>query len=556
MPVITFDYDDLISLIGKKVGKEELLRKIPMIGAEIDRVEDNSISVEFFPDRPDLLSVEGLARAMRSFLGIEKGLKRYPLNDAKISMNVDKSVKDVRPFVSAAVVRNVRMSENFIISMMELQEKLHLSVGKDRKKVAIGLHNLDAVTPPFTYRGVKPGEISFIPLGMSTELNLREILQKHDKGIKYAHILENCDRYPVILDKAGNVLSFPPIINGELTAVDLFTENLFVDVTGTDRRAVRNALNIITAALAERGGEAEAVEITDGGETRKTPDFTPERERVDTGYASNLLGFDVKEHAEDALQKMGYDTKRDGNFINVEIPPWRVDILHPVDIVEDIAIGYGYDRFSPELPSSMTFGKSLSAKKIHDILIGLKFNEVVTISLSNEEEQFDKMRLEHEEVVSIENPISTNHSCMRVSLLPSLLELLSKNRHNELPQMIYEVGEVVKIEGGMPVNRTMVAGMKIDARAGFTECKSMVEAILRNLGIKAEVAEKRSGAFIGGRCASVVAAGDGNEMGYFGEIHPEVISNFELEYPVIAFEFGLDRLLPSSSEQNHRNSRG
>lgn len=549
MPVITFDYDDLISLIGEKVGKEELLQKIPMMGAEIDRVEDNSISVEFFPDRPDLLSVEGLARAMRSFLDIEKGLKRYRLNDAKISMNVDKSVKNVRPFVSAAVVRNIKMSEKSIISMMELQEKLHLSVGKDRKKMAIGLHNLDAVTPPFTYRAAKPGEISFIPLGMSTEMNLDEILQRHDKGVKYAHILENCDRYPVILDSAGNVLSFPPIINGELTAVDLFTENLFVDVTGTDEKAVRSALNIMTAALAERGGEAEAVAIADGGETRRTPDFTPERKKVDIEYASKVLGFDVKEHAEDSLRKMGFDAKLEKDSMEVEIPPWRVDILHPVDIVEDIAIGYGYDRFQPRLPGSMTFGKSLSSEKIHDILIGLRFNEVVTLSLSNEEEQFEKMRLKPREVVSIENPISTKHSCMRVSLLPSLMKILSKNRHNELPQMIYEVGDVVEMVKGMPVNRTMVAGAKIDARAGFTECKSMVEALLRNLGIKAEIGEKRVGAFIEGRCASVTGDGgnkaDGDEIGYFGEIHPEVISNFELEYPVIAFEFRADRLLSS-----------
>ena len=546
MPVITFDYDDLISLIGKKVGKEELLRKIPMIGAEIDRVEDNSISVEFFPDRPDLLSVEGLARAMRSFLGIEKGMKKYDVAPPSISLEIDDSVNEVRPFVSAAVVRDVRMSEDFIVSMMELQEKLHFSIGKDRKKMAIGLHNFDAVTPPFTYRAVKPDEISFVPLGETVEMNLDEILQKHDKGIKYAHLVEKFDKYPVIIDSNKHVLSFPPIINGELTAVDLFTENLFVDVTGTDANAVDSALNIIATAIAERGGKLEMVKVI-GNEVRNTPDLSPSHVKVDLDYASKILGFDIKKHAADALEKMGLDARVKGKVIEVDIPAWRVDILHPIDIVEDMAIGYGYDKISPELPKSMTFGESLSSNKIHETMIGLGFNEVLTISLSSEEEQFEKMNLKPREVVSIENPISSKHSCIRVSLLPSLMEILSKNRHNELPQMIYEVGEIVEIIDGVPLNKTMVSGVKIDAKTGFTECKSIVEALLRNMGIKADIEEKKSGAFIDGRCASLLK--DEKPIGYFGEVHPSVISNFELEYPAIAFEIYADELLSPSEDK-------
>ena len=546
MPVITFKYEDLTGLIGKKVDKNALLQKIPMIGAEIDRVEDNSISVEFFPDRPDLLSVEGLARAMRSFLGIEKGMKKYDVAPPSISLEIDDSVNEVRPFVSAAVVRDVRMSEDFIVSMMELQEKLHFSIGKDRKKMAIGLHNFDAVTPPFTYRAVKPDEISFVPLGETVEMNLDEILQKHDKGIKYAHLVEKFDKYPVIIDSNKHVLSFPPIINGELTAVDLFTENLFVDVTGTDANAVDSALNIITTAIAERGGKLEMVKVI-GNEVRNTPDLSPSHVKVDLDYASKILGFDIKKHAADALEKMGFDARVKGKVIEVDIPAWRVDILHPIDIVEDMAIGYGYDKISPELPKSMTFGESLSSNKIHETMIGLGFNEVLTISLSNEEEQFEKMNLKPREVVSIENPISSKHSCIRVSLLPSLMEILSKNRHNELPQMIYEVGEIVEIIDGVPLNKTMVSGVKIDAKTGFTECKSIVEALLRNMGIKADIEEKKSGAFIDGRCASLLK--DEKPIGYFGEVHPSVISNFELEYPAIAFEIYADELLSPSEDK-------
>lgn len=546
MPVITFKYEDLVGLIGKKVDKEVLLQKIPMIGAEIDNVDGDNISVEFFPDRPDLLSVEGLARAMRSFLGIEKGMKKYDAAPSSISIKVDSSVKEIRPFVSAAVVRDVKMSEDFIISLMELQEKLHFSIGKDRKKMAIGIHNLDAVTPPFTYKGVKPSEISFIPLGEAVEMDLNEILRKHEKGIKYAHILEKSERYPIIVDKNGNVLSFPPIINGELTAVDLFTENIFIDVTGIERKAVDSALNIVATAIAERGGKLEMVKVVDS-ETRNTPDLSPSQMEVNIDYASRILGFSVRKHVIESIERMGFDASIEKNVLNVDIPPWRTDILHPIDVVEDIAIGYGYDKISPELPKSMTFGSSLSYEKIHETMIGLGFNEVFTISLSNEEEQFKKMNIEPREVVSIENPISGRHSCIRVSLLPSLLEILSKNRHNDLPQMIYEVGEVVEIANGRPQNKTMVSGVKIDAKTGFTECKSIVEAILRNTGIKADVREKKSGAFIDGRCASISKGG--RQIGYFGEIHPSVISNFELDYPVIAFEIYASELLSPSEDK-------
>ena len=542
MPVVTFDYEDFINLLGKKVEKKEFLKKIPMIGAEIEKVDGNEISIEFFPDRPDLLSVEGIARAMRSFLEIEIGMKEYDILKPKIEMRVKESVKKVRPYISASVIRNVKMTNELVASMMELQEKLHLSIGKERKKMAIGVHNLDAVVPPFTYRGVKPNEIKFIPLGKTEEMNLEEILLKHEKGIKYAHLLENKEVYPIIVDKNGNVLSFPPIINGELTAVDLYTENIFIEVTGTEKIAVENALNIISTAFAERGGAIEKVGIV-GKEKRVTPNLAPEERGVDISYASRMLGINVKRHAVKSLKKMGYDAWMDGNVVRVKVPPWRIDILHPIDLVEDIAIGYGYENFQPKLPEEMTFGKGFSFKKLHDILIGLGFNEVVTLSLSNKEDQFQKMNIKEREVVEIENPVSAKHSCLRVSLLPSLLEILSKNKHNELPQAIYEIGEVVHIQNKMAKNFTFISGVKISAKTGFTECKSLVESIMRNIGIDVVIKEKEHNAFIEGRCASLW---HNEEIGYFGELHPLVITNFELEHPVIAFEMDAEKLLSLS----------
>lgn len=539
MPVVTVNYYDLTSLIGKEIDREKLLTNLPMIGVSLERVEGDEISIEVFPNRPDMLSVEGIARALRSFFGIEKGLKRYELNPPKISLKVDKSVKKIRPYIGGAVVRNVELSDELISSLMDVQEKLHFSIGKDRKKMAIGLHDFDKVEPPFIYKAVKPNEIKFIPLGMEEEMDLEEILERHEKGIAYAHLIKHSDVYPIILDKNGNVLSFPPIINGELTALNEYTKNIFIDVTGTDKQAVSSTLNIVATLLAERGGKIEQIELLDE-EKIIIPDLSPHENEVEIDYIKKILQIDDKNEIKKALEKMGHDVEFSENKIKVYSPAWRVDILHPIDIIEDIAIGYGYERFEECLPKSMTFGEAHSLEKIHQTMIGLGFNEIVTLSLSNPEKEFRNMELEKKDVVELENPISKEHSILRNSLIPSLLEILARNRHNDLPQQIYEIGDVVLFNGKKAMQKTYLAGVKIDAKTGFTECKSIVEAILKNLGFKIEVEEKKHASFIEGRCASIIV--NEKEVGYFGEIKPSVICNFGLEYPIIAFEIDISSL--------------
>ncbi|RLF34005.1 MAG: phenylalanine--tRNA ligase subunit beta [Thermoplasmata archaeon] len=539
MPVITFGYEDLLSLFGRDMDIKEFAEKIPMIGVSVEKIEGNEVSIEVFPNRPDLLSVEGMARAMRAFFGIESGLKRYEVEPPEISLTVDKSVRDVRPYVVAGVVKNVEMTDELIASLMEMQEKLHLSVGKGRKKMAIGVHDFDKVTPPFVYRAVKPDEISFVPLAMEERMNLAEILARHEKGIAYAHILNNFEKYPVILDRNGEVLSFPPIINGQLTALNEQTKNIFIDVTGTDRTAITTALTIVATALAERGGILQQVEVVDD-EPVATPDLSPQHNELHIPYVQKLLHLQDGESICEALQKMGHHTIVTGDTIMVESPVWRPDILHPVDLIEDIAIGYGYEVFEEELPHAMTFGSSLHPDRLHQIMIGLGFNEVVTLSLSNPEKEFEKMGIDAGETVELSNPISVEHTIVKRSLLPSLLEILSKNRHNDLPQRIYEIGDVVIFEKGNVLQKTMLSGMKIDAKASFTECKSFVEALVKNLGFTMDVREEHHPSFIEGRCASVLI--NGTKAGYFGELTPQVICNFDLEHPVIAFEIDLSAL--------------
>jgi len=374
MPVVTFDYNDFINLLGYEIPKKELIERLPMIGADFDKVDGDEISIEFFPNRPDLASVEGIARASRAFFGFETGLKTYPVKKSDITLTVDPSVKKVRPYVTTALVKNVTMTDELISSLMELQEKLHMGLGRNRKKVAIGVHNFEPVEPPFTYKAVDPDSVEFVPLNKVESMTLSEILKKHEKGVDYAYLLENFDKhplivdknnnvlsYPLIVDKNNNVLSYPPIINGSLTEVTPFTTDLFIDVTGTDRKTINYALNIVVAALAERGGQIFSTVVKDGGKSYVSPDLTPAKRKLSVEYVNQILGMNLNEkEVIGCLAKMGYDANRDGKGkVTVEIPSWRADILHDVDLVEDVAVGYGFDRFETDFPKALTFGRVL-----------------------------------------------------------------------------------------------------------------------------------------------------------------------------------------------------
>ena len=261
MPTVEFNFQDLSHLSGKEFKPHELKDRISMLGTDLEEISSESVIMEVFPDRPDLLSVEGFSRALEGAIGIKTGLKDYNVRDSGMKLFVESSVKKIRPFVVSGVIRDVSITDENLVSLMDIQEKLHITHGRNRKKVAIGVHDLSRIEPPFTYKAVKPNELRFMPLDMHEELTPAEILRRHPKGIAYAWVLEGLDRYPIILDRNDNVLSFPPIINGELTRVSSSTKDLFIEITGMDQRAINQALNILVTSIADRGGDIQFVEI-------------------------------------------------------------------------------------------------------------------------------------------------------------------------------------------------------------------------------------------------------------------------------------------------------
>ncbi len=541
MPVITLQYDDLEKLTG--TDKETIIKRVPMIGADIERIEEKYIDIEFFPDRPDLYSVEGAARAMRGFLDLETGLSEYEVKPSKVSISVSEDILGIRPFLGCAVVRGVKFTSSSIKSLMDLQEDLHWGLGRNRKKVSIGVHDLSNIKPPFRYMAVDPS-FEFVPLDYTEKMSMTEILEKHPKGMRFAHLIRGFDKYPIILDADDNVLSFPPIINGTLTSVTEQTTDLFIDVTGLGE-AVYTALNIVVTALAERGGQIEFVKVTrpDCGELT-LPDLEPKARLLTKAEVKNLLGMELSiEEIVKQLKRMRFGAEAlDDDTVEVKVPAYRADILHNYDLVEDIAKGYGYENIKVSIPETYTAGKSHPISQlrspVNEIMVGLGYYEVMPFTLTSEKINFENMRRQKtNDVTYILHPISEDQTMLRTALLPNLLQILALNQHRELPQKIFEFGEVVNNE----TTGQHVAAVSIHPQANFTEIYEVVDAFMREMMLSYEVKESEDPAFLEGRRADVYVKG--KKLGVFGEFHPEVISNFALGYAVVGLELNLNDLI-------------
>ncbi len=533
MPVITLPYRYLERLVG--VDRETIVERLPMFGSDIERRGDDHVDVEFFANRPDLFSTEGAARALRGFLGIEEGPVRYTTTPSGISFSVDPGLDRIRPYLGSAVIRGLSLDEEAIVSLMGLQEALHWAVGRGRRKLAIGLHDLARVTPPFRYIA-SPRERAFVPLDFERDLTMEEMLDEHPKGRAYAHLVRDAPRFPLIVDAEDRVLSFPPIINGELTRVSTATTEILLDCTGTDQRAVTTATTILCAALGEAGGRIESVEI-DGV---AGPDLGPSYREVPVDECNRLLGLELNAPTmASLLRRMRFGAEPVGaDRVRVEVPCYRADIMHDWDVFEDVAIAYGYERFGAVPSKTATVAEERAESRlkraVREALCGLGHLETMPFVLTSEKILFSRMRREPDpQTLHVLYPISEEQSVARTSLLPLLMELLEYNRFRELPQRLFAVGEtVIGVETGLGA-----AAVSCHAAADFSEAYGIADALCREIGLVYTAVDTDDPAFIEGRRGALLV--NGTPLGVFGEIHPDVLEAFGLDHPVAAVEIDL-----------------
>jgi len=558
MPKFDVSKADLERLIGKTFTVEEWEDLFLYAKCELDDVWEENGEIYFKADskdtnRPDLWSAEGIARQIRWALGFERGLPKYDVEESGVTVYVDGKLKDIRPYGVYAIVEGLSLDEEALKQMINLQEKVALTFGRRRREVAIGIFDFDRVKPPIYYRAAEKSE-KFVPLGFEEELTLEEIIEKHEKGREYGHLIKDRPYYPLLVDSEGKVLSMPPIINSEITGrVTTETRNVFVDVTGWDLKKIMLALNVVVTALAERGGKIKSVRVVYPDFEVETPDLTPKSFEVELDYIKRLMGLKLSDgDVRNLLERMMYDVELVDGKARLLYPAFRDDIMHARDVLEDVLIAYGYNEIEPEEPKLAVQGRGDKFIEFEDavreLMVGFGLQEVMTFNLTNRDNQYTRMNLpcgdyfNHPpaELVEIENPISPKWSALRVWLIPSLLDFLSQNTHEEYPQKIFEVGKATLIDESREtktVSESKLAVALAHPRVTFTEAKEILESAMRHLGFEYGLEEIEHPSFIPGRVGRIIV--NGKEIGIIGEIHPAVLENWGIEMPVAAFELFL-----------------
>ncbi|MCD2203235.1 phenylalanine--tRNA ligase subunit beta [Halobacterium sp. KA-6] len=570
MPVVDIDPDELRTLTGH-TGKSDDELKDDLFGLGIEyegETDEGEFKLEFEADRLDRLSVEGIARSLRYHYGDTRGVYVPDTNSAEWTINVE-DVPDERPCVTGAVVRGVDLDEDALDSLIQLQEKLHATMGRKRAKGAIGIHDLamlkgESVSGEdgpagrsITYTGIEPDGDTFVPLDDDAERTPAEVLTEHPTGEQYADLLENYDRYPAIYDDIG-MFSFPPVINGRRTEVSTDSRELFVELTGTDQWTIDRMCAIICYALDARGATVEDVNVEYADTELVRPDFEVQTKQVPHERVETLLGIDLEpDEVVDLAERAGLDAEPEGGnelTYEVEIPPYRVDVLHPVDVVDDIGRAYGFNNLVPRYPDVGTIGGRTETSRLEaaarETLVGLGFEDLLNFNMTNEADNFDRMRIAPEDDVvgaaepaTIDEPYSEDFTILRTWALPSLVSVLENNTHRSYPQDLAEIGFAAHVddatETGVAERRT-VAAVLARHDASYEDAKARLAALCEEFHVDLETPATEHPSFIDGRAASVVI--DDEDVGVIGEVHPAVVVDHDVEVPVAGFEFALDAL--------------
>ena len=539
-----------------EVKLEKILNLIPYIGLDIEGLDTENLRIEYNPNRPDFSSKHGIIRALKGLLEIEVGIPNFRLSaSSNYVIKVDKSVKQVRPYIVSLVAkRKENLTNEDIKDLIAMQEDLHNGIGRRRKKASIGIHNLDQVQFPLTYTTADEN-FAFTPLDKPVDCTIKQILNELDTGIEYGFIVKGAERYPIILDSKNTVLSFPPIVNSNATKITADIKNILVEVTATNKLTAEDTIAIIAMSLFDSGYEVQPVTIDDAGKKELTPNMDPKWMQIDSSYINQVLGLNLDIHdISFCLNKSRLGTEieeKQNGKLACTIPRYRTDIFHQIDIVEEVAIGYGVFNFQPTLPWSKTSGAKSDLTSFfnvaREILIGLGMLEILNFSLVSKKVQYELMGIRDDiaKVISVNGTKSSEYEVLRDSLIPSLLQTLSHNIHQEYPQKLFEIGKVFQLSNALDEHWN-VGVVIAHNTASYTETKSTMQELLNGcFGPKYAsmvfTPAVYNSMFIQGRCANIIF--NEKNIGIIGEITPVAVENFKLRVPVAAFELNMSSLL-------------
>ena len=546
MPVIELSFSRLQKLIGK-VSKKQISDSLPFLGLDIESEDKDLVRIEYSPNRPDYSTDYGVALGLQGLLGIKTGSVKLTIKKSKnYSISVKPTVSKIRPFVTGIIAKNGKIDDKTIKQLMTMQEDLHFGIGRKRKKSSIGIHDLDKISFPLIYTTTTKNH-KFIPLNSEKELSISEIIADTETGKDYGHLLGQSSQVPIILDTNQKTVSFPPIINAAVTTVTTKTKNLFVEVTGINKDDAEDMLSVVATILQSAGFSLEHIQIS--GANNSSPKLKEKTMIVDPSLINQTLGLNLNtSKIISSLKKSRLNAISKGKNIVCTIPAYRFDIFGPMDLVEEVALGYGIQNFEPTMSPSQTIGHtnpiSLQLKSLNQIIIGLGFLEALNSSLSSKRVLYDMTNRDSKKIISVLDSKSQEHTILRDSILPGLVENLSRNIHESYPQKMFETGSVFNLHDPISekINLAVISAHK---DANFTEIKSVLQTALKiGFGIQIQTKTTVDSTFEDGHCANIIF--NGNIIGIIGEIDSKIIENYKIRVPVVGFEISLSNSILKS----------
>ncbi len=546
MPVIELSYSRLQKLVGK-VTKKQISDSLPFLGLDIESENKDLVRIEYSPNRPDYSTDFGIALGLQGLLGIKTGaIKLNVKKSNKYKISVRPEVSKIRPFVTGIVAKNGKIDDKTIKQFMAMQEDLHFGIGRKRKKSSIGIHDLDKISFPLVYTTTTRNH-KFIPLASEKELSISEILEKTDVGKDYGKILENSTKVPIILDANQDTVSFPPIINAAITTVTTKTKNLFVEVTGINKEDSEDMLSVVATILQKAGFTLETVQIT--GAKNSTAKFEQMKIKINPTLINQMLGLNIStSKIISSLKKSRLDATIEGKDIVCTIPAYRFDIFGPMDLVEEAALGYGIQNLTPTMAPPQTLGQihpvSSQIKSLSQTMVGLGYLESLNSSLTSKRVLYEMTNRNTSKIISVLDSKSQEHTILRDTILPGLLENLSRNIHESYPQKMFETGTVFTLDD--PISeKTNLSSISAHKDANFTEIKSILQSALKTgFGIHIDTQTTTHPSFEEGRCANIIV--NKKSIGIIGEINSKIIENYKIRVPVVGFEISLSESILKS----------
>jgi len=544
MPVIELSYSRLQKLTGK-VSKKQISESLPFLGLDIESEEKDLVRVEYSPNRPDYSTDFGISLGLQGLLGIKTGSVKLKIKKSKdYRIDVKPNVSKIRPFVTGIIAKNGKIDDKIIKQFMTMQEDLHFGIGRKRRKSSMGIHDLDKISFPLTYTTADKNH-KFIPLDSNKENKISDILKNTEVGKEYGYVLGNSSQVPIIMDSNGQTVSFPPIINASITTVTTETKNLFVEVTGINKEDAEDMLAVVATLLQAAGFTLVSVNIS--GAKNSSPKLQSRKLSVIPLLVNQSLGLNLNNSKIiSSLKKSRLDASVKGKNIICEIPPYRFDIFGPMDLVEEVALGYGIEKLTPLLSSSETLGTihpiSSKLKSLSLVMVGLGYLEALNSSLTSKRILYEMTNRKPHNIISVLDSKSQEHTILRDSILPGLLENLSRNIHEPYPQKLFETGTIF-LKNNPIKEKTNFAAVCAHQKANFSEIKSILQAALKT-GFNLEIETKTSTheTFEKGRAASILV--HGKTIGIIGEINSKTIENYKIrDIPIVGFEINLSGLI-------------